>query len=199
MSDLWRGAEPLVLASRSEVRHRILQAAGIPHEVRPPDIDERAVEQKAGLQGPADAAQLLARAKALSVNGTFVVGADQTLALGNRRFTKPRSRDDAREQLRMLRGQAHELHCAIALAHGGDVVFEYRETARLSMRAFSDEFLETYLDVAGSAVTRSVGAYQIEKAGVHLFDKIEGDYYAILGLPLLPLLQGLRQQKLLAP
>ncbi len=199
MSHLWRAAEPLVLASSSEVRHRILQAAGIPHEVRPPDIDERAVEQKAGLQGPADAAQLLARAKALSVNGTFVVGADQTLALGNRRFTKPRSRDDAREQLRMLRGQAHELHCAIALAHGGDVVFEYRETARLSMRAFSDEFLETYLDVAGSAVTRSVGAYQIEKAGVHLFDKIEGDYYAILGLPLLPLLQGLRQQKLLAP
>jgi septum formation protein len=99
----------------------------------------------------------------------------------------------------MLRGQGHELHCAIALAHDGKVVFEYRETARLSMRTFSDEFLETYLDLAGSAVTGSVGAYQIEKAGVHLFDKIEGDYYAILGLPLLPLLHGLRQQKLLAP
>jgi septum formation protein len=201
MSDLWRGAEPLVLASSSEVRHRILQAAGIPHQVRPPDIDERAVEQNAGLQGPADAAQLLARAKALAVNGkgAFVVGADQTLALGNRRFTKPRSRDAAREQLRILRGRAHELHCAIALAHDGKVVFEHGETARLSMRAFSDEFLERYLDLAGSAVTQSVGAYQIEKAGVHLFDKIEGDYYAILGLPLLPLLHALRQQKLLAP
>ena len=199
MSALWRGAEPLVLASSSEVRHRILQAAAIPHVVHPPDIDERAVEQNAGLQGPADAAQLLARAKALAVNGTFVVGADQTLALGNRRFTKPRSRDAARDQLRLLRGQVHELHCAIALAHDGKVVFDHRETARLSMRAFSDDFLETYLDLAGSAVTGSVGAYQIEKAGVHLFDKIEGDYYAILGLPLLPLLHGLRQQKLLAP
>src|SRR5437764_5996204 len=102
MSNFWRGAEPLVLASSSEVRHRILRAAGIPHLVRAPEIDERAVEQSAGVQGPADTAQLLAGAKALAVNGkdAFVLGADQTLALGTRQFTKPRSREAAREQLR---------------------------------------------------------------------------------------------------
>jgi nucleoside triphosphate pyrophosphatase len=200
MSNLWRGEQPLVLASSSEVRQRILKAAGIPHIVCPPEIDERAVEQRANVQEPAEAAQVLARAKALAVHGkgAFVLGADQTLALGNRRFTKPQNRDAAREELKMLRGQTHELHCAVALTRDGKVIFEQKETARLTMRLFNDEFLEAYLDVAADAVTRSVGAYQVEKTGVHLFEKIEGDYFAILGLPLLSLLRALRAQNLLA-
>ena len=98
----------------------------------------------------------------------------------------------------MLRGQTHELHCAVALTRDGKVIFEQKETARLTMRLFNDEFLEAYLDLAGDAVTRSVGAYQVEKTGVHLFEKIEGDYFAILGLPLLSLLRALRAQNLLA-
>jgi septum formation protein len=167
--------------------------------VRPADIDERAVEQSASVQGAVKAAQLLARTKALAVpaQGALVLGADQTLALGARRFSKPGSRDAAREQLRALRGHTHELHCAIALAQSGRIVFEHAQGASLTMRTFSDEFLEIYLDQLGAAVTRTVGTYQVEKAGIQLFERIEGDHFVILGLPLLPLLHFLRQQNLL--
>ena len=137
-------------------------------------------------------AALLAREKALAVAaqlpGRLVLGADQTLALGERRFSKPADRAAAREQLKLLRGQTHELHSAIALARDGVIVFEHREVARLTMRAFSDGFLEAYLDAAGAAVTASVGGYQLEKTGIQLFERIEGDHFIILGLPLLPLL-----------
>jgi septum formation protein len=200
MTSIWRGAQSLILASGSEVRSSLLQAAGIPHIVCPPNIDERAVERSAAVQSAGEVAQLLARAKALSVNvrGAVVLGADQTLALAERRFTKPTDRNAAREQLRALRGQTHELHCAIALARDGNLIFEHKESARLTMRAFSDEFLENYLDMAGTAITRSVGAYQIEKTGIQLFEKIDGDHYLILGLPLLSLLETLRRENLLA-
>jgi septum formation protein len=198
MKPFWRGEQPLVLASRSEVRSSVLRSAAIPHIVRPADIDERAVERSAPVRSALGAAQLLARTKALAVlaDDALVLGADQTLALGDRRFSKPGNRDAAREQLRALRGHTHELHCAIALTQSGKVVFEHAESARLTMRAFTDEFLEMYLDQLGAKITRTVGAYQVEKTGIQLFERIDGDHFVILGLPLLPLLHFLRRQKL---
>ncbi len=194
---LWLDSRPLVLASKSEVRAKILAAAGLRIEVRPARIDERAVEAQAV---PADAvavAQLLARAKAQAIAkgmpGRLVLGADQTLALGDKRFSKPADRATAREQLLALRGKTHELHSALALSREGKVLFEHSETARLTMRGFSEHFLEDYLDVTGHTALLSVGAYQIEGAGIHLFERVEGDYFTVLGLPLLPLLGFLRQ------
>jgi septum formation protein len=127
-----------------------------------------------------------------------VVGADQTLALGRTRFTKPVDRDSAREQLRMLSGQTHELHSAVALARDGRVMFSTVETAKLTMRELSDGFLDAYLDAAGDAVRASVGGYQLEGLGSNLFERIEGDYFTILGLPLFALLDFLRRDGCLA-
>jgi septum formation protein len=126
--------------------------------------------------------------------GRLVLGADQTLALGARRFSKPADRTAASEQFRVLRGQTHALHSAVALARDGKILFEHGETARLTMRAFSDTFLDDYLATVGSAVTASVGGYQLEGAGIQLFERIEGDYFTVLGLPLLPLLAVLRRE-----
>jgi septum formation protein len=199
---LWLIDKPLVLASKSAVRHALLRDAGIPVEVAPADIDERAIEQRADTSDAGDIAALLAREKARAIAtrlpGRLVLGADQTLALGARRFSKPPDLAAARDQLKALRGRTHELHTAIALLREGAVVFEHREVARLTMRAFSDAFLEGYLEVMGSAVTTSVGGYQLEKVGIQLFERIEGDHFVILGLPLLALLQYLRQSGCLA-
>ena len=199
---LWLAAAPLVLASGSVVRRKLLEAAGIPVEVRPASLDERAVEASAPSDDPSAVAALLARAKALrvaaDVPGRLVVGADQTLALGNRRFDKPADRTAARAQLKTLAGQIHELHAAVAVARGGDVLFEHVGVARLTMRPLSDAFLDRYLEAAGAEVTASVGAYQLEALGVHLFERIEGDHFTILGLPLLPLLAYLRAEGSLA-
>ena len=194
---LWLEKAPLVLASRSEARRKILADAGIPIEIRAAEIDEREVEREAQVQEAGMVARLLARAKAQAVSrdlrGRLVLGADQTLTLEGRRFSKPVGRNSAREQLRALRGKAHQLHSAIALVRDGVLVFEHVEMASLTMRGFSDAFVETYLDTADAAAYASVGGYQIESAGIHLFEKIEGDYFTILGLPLLPLLAYLRQ------
>lgn len=179
----------------------MLQGAGIPIEIEAADIDERGLEAKAGLADPGAVAGLLAREKAAAVSqqkpGRLVLGADQTLALGQRRFSKPADRAAAREQLKILRGQSHALHSAVALVRDGKPIFEHCAVARLTMRTFSDDFLESYLDAAGSAVTASVGAYQVEGFGVQLFDRIDGDHSTILGLPLLPLLDALRLQGVL--
>jgi nucleoside triphosphate pyrophosphatase len=199
---LWLADEPLLLASKSEIRRVMLRDAGIPVEVEPADIDERALERQAGTDDPGAIAALLAREKARTVaarrGGRLVLGADQTLALGARRFSKPADRAAAREQLRTLRGRTHELHTAIALVRSGALVCEHREIARLTMRAFSDGFLDSYLDQMGEAVTASVGGYQLEKAGLQLFERVDGDHFVILGLPLLALLQFLRRDGLLA-
>jgi len=199
---LWLAAEPLLLASKSESRRALLAAAAIPVEVLAADIDERAIEAKARPAGPGEVAALLAREKARAVasarRGRLVLGADQTLALGTQRFSKPASPAAAREQLIALRGTSHELHSALALARDHAIVFEHRETARLTMRTFSDAFLDAYLAAAGPAVMASVGAYQVEKAGIQLFERIEGDHFTILGLPLLALLQYLREARCLA-
>src|SRR5260370_14727911 len=201
MGLLWLGGRALVLASKSESRHAILHAAGVPHEVEPAHIDERLVEQRARAGNAAEVAELLAREKALVVSarrpGALVLGADQTLAVGERRFSKPTTRAAAREELVFLRHRTHERHLAIAVARDNRVLFEHREGARLTMRGFSESFLEAYLDVTGSAATASVGSYQLEKAGIQLFERIEGDHFVILGLPLLALLQFLRRDGLL--
>ncbi len=199
---LWQDDRPLVLASRSVSRRAMLQAAGIPVEVCIPDLDERAAEAAAGHLRPAEAAALLARAKATAASRLWrdrmVVGADQTLAFEERRFDKPRDRAGAREQLMALAGKTHHLHSAVAVARDGNVLFDAADTASLAVRSFSGSFLDRYLDAAGQAVLDCVGAYQLEKIGIHLFDRIDGDHFTILGLPLLKLLDFLRRNGSLA-
>ena len=199
---LWLAGEPLVLASKSAIRQTLLRDAGVPVEVRPADIDERTIEQQRPARDAGELAALLAREKARKIAarlpGRLVLGADQTLALGERRFSKPGDRAGARAQLEALRGRTHELHSAVALMRESTIVFEHREVARLTMRAFSDSFLESYLDAVGAAVTASVGGYQLERIGIQLFEHIEGEHFVILGLPLVALLQYLRQAGCLA-
>jgi septum formation protein len=199
---LWLAGEPLVLASKSAIRHALLRDAGVPVEVQPADIDERTIEQRSPARDAGELAALLAREKARTIAarlpGRLVLGADQTLALGERRFSKPGDRAAARAQLKALRGRTHELHTAVALVRESTIVFEHREVARLTMRAFSDSFLESYLDAVGAAVTASVGGYQLERIGIQLFERVEGEHFVILGLPLVALLQYLRQAGWLA-
>jgi septum formation protein len=199
---LWRGKSPLILASQSGARQALLANAGIVFEAVAAEIDERAVQQASSLSAPGDIAALLAREKAVSVSmrrpGNFVVGADQTLALGIRLFTKPDGRAQATEQLRTLAGRSHELHSAVAVARDGKILFESADTARMTMRRLGEAEIEAYLNEAGAAVTSSVGAYQLEGLGVHLFERVEGDHFTILGLPLLPLLAFLQSERLLA-
>jgi septum formation protein len=199
---LWLADQPLVLASKSAIRHAILRDAGLPVEVRSADIDERAIEQRSATRDAGEVAALLAREKARTITsrlaGRLVLGADQTLALGERRFSKPAGRAAAREQLAALRGQTHELHTAVALVREDTVLFEHRETARLTMRAFSDRFLDAYLDAVGADAAASVGGYQLERAGIQLFERVEGDHFVILGLPLIALLHYFRQAGWLA-
>jgi nucleoside triphosphate pyrophosphatase len=199
---LWLADKPLVLASRSASRQAVLAGAGIPLDILPADIDERAVEADSGTLSPSAVATLLARQKACAVAaqrpGRLVLGADQTLALGDRIFWKPADVAAARDQLRSLRGRTHTLHSGIVLVRDGDILYEHCETAGLTMRDFSDGFLESYLATVGLAVTASVGAYQVEGAGIHLFEHIDGDHFTILGLPLLGLLGYLRRQGCLA-
>jgi nucleoside triphosphate pyrophosphatase len=194
---LWLADQPLVLASRSDIRGKMLAAAGLRFEIRPAPVVERALEARMQAPDAVAAARLLAHAKANAVAamlpGRLVLGADQTLARGEKRFSKPSDLAAAAAQLRALRGRTHELHSALALVRDGDVLFSHVDTARLTMRDFSDDFLERYLDLAGEAALASVGAYQLESIGIHLFERVEGDYFTILGLPLLPLLGFLRQ------
>jgi septum formation protein len=199
---LWRGKHPLILASQSRARQVLLANAGIEFEAVAAEIDERAVQQASSLSAPDEIAALLAREKALSVSMRrpvdFVIGADQTLALGTRLFTKPNSRAQAVEQLRTLAGHSHQLHSAVAVARDGKILFESADIARMTMRRLGEAEIEAYLNEAGTAVTSSVGAYQLEALGVHLFERVEGDHFTIRGLPLLPLLAFLRSERLLA-
>jgi len=180
----------------------LLEAAGIPTEASPVDLDERAIEARASDLGPSQVANLLAEKKACAAAGRWpgriVLGADQTLALGSRRFNKPSDRASAHDQLRTLAGHSHELHSAVVVASDQNVLFGSVQSARLTMRGMSDRFIETYLDAVGSQALTSVGSYQLEGLGIHLFERIEGDHFTILGLPLLPLLAFLRRSGLLA-
>ena len=198
---IWRGQHLLILASQSHARKTLLANAGLQFEIMPADIDERRLQQDSRLSTPGEIAGLLAREKACWVSvrkaGYYVLGADQTLALGNRLFNKPDGRAAAVEQLHSLSGQTHELHSAIAVVLDGKIMFETVAVARMNMRPLSGEDIRAYLDEAGEAVTTSVGAYQLEGLGVHLFERIEGDHFTILGLPLLPLLAFFRRERLI--
>jgi septum formation protein len=200
MTKLWRGAAPLVLASKSAARRSLLAAARVPFETADASIDERAVEAplRATGAGGLEIALHLARAKAAAVGAKqperLVLGADQTLSLENRIFTKPADRAAAAAQLAALSGRTHELHSAICVARGNEILFEAAAVARLTVRPLSQAFIEAYIATVGDAALASVGAYQIEGVGIHLFEKVEGDHSTILGLPLLPLLTFLRQE-----
>lgn len=198
---LWRGQHPLILASQSPARKILLGGSGLRFEAMPADVDERGLQQNAELSGPGAIAALLAREKARWVSarkaGHYVIGADQTLALDNRLFNKPDGRAAAAEQLRALSGRTHELHSAVAVALDGEIMFETVAVARMTMRSLSGDAIRIYLDAAGDTVTTSVGAYQLEGLGVHLFERFEGDHFTILGLPLLPLLAFLRRERLI--
>lgn len=200
---LWRGVAPLVLASKSAARRALLEAARIPFEAVGVEVDERAVEAEALREGadPAHVALTLARAKALagaaSHPGRLVVGADQTLALGDEAFHKPADRAAAKAQIARLAGRTHALHSAVAVACDGAVCFATVESAHLTLRPLDEAAIDAYLDAAGDAVLSSVGGYQLEGLGIHLFQRVEGDHSVILGLPLLPLLGFLRFEGLL--
>ena len=200
---LWIPDQPLILASGSSARAQMLEAAGIPFEIDRPTLDERAVEAPLKAAG-ADGAQIaaaLAQAKALEVSarrpGRYVLGGDQTLQVGADLLNKPEGRAGAREHLRLLSGRSHQLHAACLLARDGEILLSVSDVATLSMRELSEDFIETYLDAAGEAVLGSVGAYQIESLGLHLFERIEGQHPVIMGLPLQPLIEGLRKIHLL--
>jgi septum formation protein len=196
----------IILASTSRARREMLAAAGVPFTVEAADVDEPAIRKTLLAAGsaatPPQIADALARAKAEDVSqrhkGSLVIGGDQVLALGTELLTKAKDEATARATLKKLRGKTHELHSAVALAADGKVLWTHTGTARLKMRDFSDAFLEEYLTRAGDRIGQSVGAYELEGLGVQLFDKIEGDYFTILGLPLLPLLAELRAQGMIA-
>ena len=198
---LAQGQPPLILASQSRARQVVLAGAGLAFDAVPAQLDERAVETESGLTAPGAVADCLARAKAAAVSalhpGRYVIGADQTLALGACRFSKPADRAAAAAQIAALAGKTHELHAAVAVASGGQVLFSHVSIARMTMRPLSGQAIDAYLAAAGNAVLGSVGAYQLERLGVHLFERIEGDYFTILGMPLLPLLAFLRSRNLL--
>ncbi len=199
---LWLAPAPLVLASKSAIRLTLLTNAGVPVDVRPADIDERSMESRSSSPTPDAVAALLAREKASAVAqsmpGRLVLGADQVLGFEGKHFSKPADRAAARAQLRALSGRKHALYSAIAFVRDRTVLFEHLGIAWLTMRTLSDRFLDDYLDAAGDAAMASVGAYQLEGPGIQLFDSVEGDYFTVLGLPLLPALEFLRRHGCLA-
>lgn len=197
-ANLWRGKRPILLASKSAARRALLVAAGIPFEAIAAEIDERGLETRLREEAAGTTAAHLARAKALVVAAAnpdrLVVGADQVLALDGETFAKPGNLSEAKAQLERLSGRSHVLHSAVAVARADQVLFETADSATLTCRVFSADFIERYLAAVGERALDSVGAYQIEALGIQLFERIEGDQTTILGLPLLPLLAFLRRE-----
>jgi septum formation protein len=194
---------PVVLASTSPARAALLRGAGVAFQTMAPGVDEDAA--KAALLGeghsPRAIADALAELKAVRVSAKaegLVIGADQTLDLDGALIDKPADLEQARERLLALRGRAHQLHSAVVVARDGAPIWRELTSAAMTMRAFSDEFLEAYLARQGPAVLASVGCYQLEGEGVQLFARVDGDYFGILGLPLLGLLDLLRRHGALA-
>jgi len=196
----------IILASNSSGRASLLQGAGINFIKKAADLDERAIEETLTVNGvapdPVEVAKVLAGAKAETIsrenNKAYVIGADQVLALETKIFEKPATMEIARNNLLKFRGKTHYLHAAICVAKNGKTIWQHSESAHMTMRDFSTDFLEDYLLGAGDSVKTSVGAYRLEETGIHLFEKIEGSYFTILGLPLLPLLDFFREQEIVA-
>jgi len=196
--------EPLTLASKSAARTAVLRGAGLSFETADSRVDEDVTKQAllARSASPREIAMALAQEKALAVAAGrpgLVIGADQTLEFDGGLYDKVASLEAARDRLKLLRGQPHQLHSAVVLARGGEVVWRENVTATLTMRDFSDAFLEAYLDDEGAAALGSVGCYRLESLGVQLFSAIDGDYFTILGLPLMGLLERLRAHAVLTP
>ena len=186
----------LVLASSSPFRRMLLENAGLTFEARAASIDERGIEAAQDDATPDAVALVLAKAKALDVAQHFedalVIGSDQTMSLGTRVYHKPKTRNEAKETLLSLSGQTHRLNSAIAIAQDRTMIWEHVSHAELTVRPLTEAFVDRYLDRVGDKVFSSVGAYQLEGEGIHLFEDIKGDYFTILGLPMLPLLHQLR-------
>lgn len=188
----------LILASSSPARRQVLAQAGLTFDTHVPGVDED--EAKASLRSNGatggDTAAALAELKAVRIStnhpDALVIGADQLLVCGTLWFAKPETEEKARAQLIALRGKTHELFTSVCVARGGTRLWHHTENARLTMRNFSDEFLDDYMKAVGESVLKSVGAYQIEGWGIQLFARVTGDYFGIMGLPILPLLDFLR-------
>lgn len=196
----WNPAHELVLASKSSSRRALLEAARIPFSVDTPEVDERAIEEGLTSEGRSgeDLSLILARAKAVDVSarrpGALCLGADQVLTLEGAVLHKPRTLDEAEAHIERLSGKTHVLSSAFAIARDGRVIGDGQDAAKLTMRPLDRARISLYARVAGAAILSSVGAYQLEALGVHLFERIEGDHTTILGLPMLKLLAWLRQE-----
>ncbi len=203
---LQKSGHDIILASNSSGRAALLKGAGISFTKNAADLDERAIQEALTVDGicpdPTDVALVLARAKAevisQSAKNAYVIGADQVLALDDKIYEKPANMDIARNNLLTFRGRTHYLHAGVCVARNGETIWQHVETASMTMRDFSTDFLAQYLAQAGDSVQTSVGAYRLEETGIHLFEKIEGDYFTILGLPLIPLLDFFREQGIVA-
>ncbi len=197
----------IILASGSRTRREMLQASGVSFTVEPADVDEDAIrsalrdEEGEPTVDPADVAEILAVAKAEAVSrlqpDAYVIGGDQVLSFCDNILTKPQDEAAARRQLASFRGRMHALHSAVALAHNGETLWSTVDTAEMHVRDFSEAFLTDYMRRAGRTVLDSVGAYFMEGLGIQLFERIDGDYFTVLGMPLMPLLAELRARNLL--
>ncbi|MDT0576092.1 Maf family protein [Croceicoccus sp. F390] len=187
-------APPLVLASRSASRRAMLDAAGVAYAVSPADIDESALKTVMSGEHPAFIAEALAKAKALALRTEgLVLGSDSLVECNGRMFDKPTDRIDAANHLRWFSGRLLNLHSAAALARDGQTIWSHAASAQLQLRPLSEEFIAHYLDAEWPAIAGCVGVFRIEGMGVQLFDRIDGDYFTILGMPLLALLAALRR------
>lgn len=188
----------LVLASQSQARQNMLRSCGLEFEAYPADLDEQALIRDSHSDNDSHIAARLAAAKAEAISAKFpdalVIGSDQILECDGQILSKAADKNEAREKLIFLRGKTHRLISAVALAKGSEVIWQHSDQVSLTMHNFDDAFLDSYIDNAGDALTACVGAYEFEGLGAQLFEKIEGDYFTILGMPLLPLLNYLRSE-----
>jgi len=186
----------IILASTSPIRRRLLENAGVPFIAKKPTVDEQELKRNARGLARETLPLHLASAKALSISkllrDDLVIGADQVLSFSGKAFDKPASSEEAKLHLAELRGKSHTLISAVCCARGDEILWHYSNRAELTMRYFSDRFLEDYIATAGADISTSVGAYKLEGQGIQLFERVDGDYFTVLGLPLLPLLEFLR-------
>lgn len=187
----------IILASGSAIRAKLMENAGIDFKIVTKPVDEGAIKDAMLAEGSRlqDIADALAEAKSLRVSRTepgFVIGADQIMVMDNQLFDKPKDTDEARERLKLMRGKTHYLIGAVVISENGQPVWRHLAKTKLTMREFSDRFLENYLEAEGDLVTKSVGAYRFEGLGAQLFSHVEGDFFSILGLSLLPVMDYLR-------